>query len=136
MIDDRYVCSWCLEETAHPVDVRNRYCTCCGSDAVPLVRTCEHRTKSTLSDLFKRGVRLVRRDPWGPSNYLELQEIGGFMTPFGLVHSPLEWDGVPTEVAIGPQSVPLWRTPRGGWEAYTGPTVGERGGARKEPRHA
>lgn len=129
-----FICPWCLRESAHPIDLKYGYCTCCGDETMSR-HACEHRTKSTLTELFGRGVRLVRRDPWSDGSYLELQESGGFMTPFGLVHSPLEWDGVPAAVALAAQAVPLWRTPRGGWEPYTGPTVEQRG-ARKDVQDA
>jgi hypothetical protein len=89
-----------------------------------------------LLDLFGEGVRYVRRDPWADGNYLELLDVAGFMGPFAWIHSPLEWDGVvptatiasdvPDDVAMAARETPLWQLPRGGWEAYTGPTVDQR----------
>jgi hypothetical protein len=41
-----YRCPWCLRETFHDVDIANSYCPCCGSDAIPLPKSCEHRPKT------------------------------------------------------------------------------------------
>lgn len=123
-----YRCSWCLEDRP----TANAACPCCGVQPGTADGSCEHRTKSTINDLFRAGVRLVRRDPWADGNYLELLDIGGFLTPFGLVHSPLEWQGTAGSVRLGAQQVPLWMTPSGGWEPYLGVTV-EEGDARSLP---
>lgn len=133
MTTPRYRCPWCLSDTVNPFDILSDHCPCCGSDTMGITRPCEHRTGSTLSDLWARGVRLVRRDPWADGNYLELLDAGGFMTAWALVHSPLEWAGVPEHVGLSARRVPLWMTPMGGWEAYTGPTV-EQGDAGDAPK--
>jgi hypothetical protein len=125
-------CPWCLRETHNQNDVEHKFCPCCGFTEATYFRPvgadpqCEHRTKSTLAQLWVAGVRLVRRDPWADGNYLELLDVGGFMAPYGLEHGPLEWAGTPPDVAMAPTRIPLWGLPRGGWEAYTGPTVDER----------
>jgi hypothetical protein len=120
-----YRCPWCLRDTYNPNDIEHKFCPCCGDDELSR-RDCEHRTKQTLSELFQAGVRLVRRDPWADGNYLELVAVGGFFAPLGRLHSPLEWNGTPADLRMADQQIPLWLTPKGGWEAYTGPTVDER----------
>lgn len=124
-----YRCSWCLQDTPPPFD-----CPCCGSAATRrIAASCEHRRGSTVSDLWARGVRLVRREPWSDGSYLELEEdADGGMSALGLAHGPLAWPGVPEQVRIPTRWVPFWMTPMGGWEPYTGPAVGA--GAHPELR--
>lgn len=123
MSRDRYLCRWCLRESGHPDDIVNGSCSCCGSDDILLATPCEHRTGSTLYELFRRGVRNVRREPWPDGDYLELPDHGGFVPPFGLLQRPSARDGAPSDVGYGPGVVPTFGWPSGGWEPYTGPTV-------------
>lgn len=119
-----YTCDWCLRATSNPNDVAHRFCSCCGSDDPTLIKTCAHRVGQTLADLFAAGVRLVRREPWAPGNYLELRGLpNGALLSHGWVHSPLEWSAPGQPAAGSPQAVLLMLTPKGGWEAYDGPTV-------------
>src|SRR4051812_45506858 len=99
-----FTCPWCRRSSAHPIDLKYRFCACCG-DEILSRRECEHRTgrgTMTITELWQQGVRLVRRDPWSDGSYLELRDVGGFMTPFGLVHSPLEWGDAPDDDAHRP----------------------------------
>lgn len=115
-----YFCPWCLHRTYHDQDILHRYCHCCGSDADPtLFKTCPHRVGETIRDLVDRGVTLVRRDPWGPFNYLEIEAIAGFINPFGTIHQG-------GSDRRDPAITPLYQLPRAGWEPYTGPTVDTR----------
>jgi hypothetical protein len=124
-----YTCPWCLYRTYHEQDIANWYCFCCGSSLDPtLAKDCPHRAGETIRDLVDRGVTLVRRDPWAPFNYLEIETIAGFINPMGIIHSPMEWERPDGRRWAGdlyekPARTPLWQLPRAGWEAYTGPTT-------------
>lgn len=110
-------CRWCLEARETP----NEPCPCCGADygALP-PPACRHRAGRTLDDLFKAGVRLVRRDPWAEGNYLELQEAGGFMKPWAALCAwTVDLEGSPRYELFG-RTINLWEVPRGGWEPYSG----------------
>lgn len=80
---------------------------------------------ATIGELWRSGVRLIRRDPWSDGSYIELLPSGldsRYHTPFGKIHSPLEWAGVPDDIRLDPQDIPLWTMPEDEWEAYSGPT--------------
>jgi hypothetical protein len=84
----------------------------------------------TILDLWRRGVRNIRREPWSDGSYLELQPFPLDPTKYhiiALIHSPLEWGDVPDDVAHRAREVALWQVPTDGWEAYTGRVVEQRG---------
>jgi len=69
----------------------------------------------TFREAFDQGIYLVRREGWRPTVWIELLSVGGFMSPFGLLHSILEGDEIRPEHHLPPQEIPLHYLAPDGW---------------------
>ena len=84
-----YECAICRRTTTNPEDVRNSYCPCCGSAAMP--RQCEHPR------LYETP---IAGPPGGKSDWLDYRTL----CPHGFTHQQVvrpPANTIPMEVVVG-----------------------------------